>query len=323
MRVNQKMSDGFLEMPGWEDDRMGEPENCPLFSFFAVSDLHITPNIRGKTAGKRYKAWKYLENAGCSFALIAGDVTNSGSRREFDIAQTELGPLIRRFPLLVGFGNHDYLSNDSRSQASPESRMWFSNWTEKENRGHGCRMEFLDGTRCFETHFCGVQILSLDCAVTYPAAAAGERQLVWLDEKLSESDGDRFRIVMSHFPLNSYVPGKTGTKQNCYLRDSLKQQKIFEKHRNILYFSGHTHYTLASDSPSMLFDPINRIAYFNTASVGNAQPDPRMVKSGQAENTSGSMGLYLTVFHHSILIQGIDFLTGTVIDSCCFDLDFS
>ena len=299
-----------------------EPENPPLFTFFVVSDLHITPKVRGKAAGKRYKAWKYLENAGCSFALIAGDITNSGSSEEFDIAQTELYPLISRFPLMVGYGNHDYLTNDQWTVTSHESRKRFSGWIQEQNLHVGCRMEFLDGTECFETYCCGVQILSLDCAATYPAAVAGERQLAWLDEKLSESDGDRFRIVMNHFPLNSYVPKRTGTKQNCYLRDSLKQQKVFEKHKNILYFSGHTHYTLASDSPSMLFDETNRIAYFNTASVGNAQPDPRMVKSGQAENSSGSMGLCLSIFKNSIQIQGIDFLTETEIDSCCFQLDF-
>ena len=127
---------------------------------------------------------------------------------------------------------------------------------------------------------------------------------------------------MSHFPLNNCVPGRTGAKQNCYLRDSLKQQRIFEKHKNILYFSGHTHYTLASDSPSVLVDETNRIAYFNTASVGNAQPDPYMVKSGQTENTSGSMGLYITVYKCGIVILGIDFLSGTEIDCCRFRLDF-
>ena len=309
-------------MPETGAERMSKLENNPLFSFFAISDLHITPNIRGKAAGKRYKAWKYLENAGCSFALIAGDVTNSGSSAEFDIAQTELYPLISRFPLMVGYGNHDYLANDQRTVTSPESRKRFSAWIQEQNLHVGCRMEFLDGTECFEAYGCGVQILSLDCAATYPAAAAGERQLAWLDEKLSESDGDRFRIVMSHFPINSHVPGKTGTKQNSYLRDSVKHQKLFEKHKNILYFSGHTHYTLASGSPSMLFDEINRIAYFNTASVGNTQPDSRMIKSGQAENSSGSMGLCLSIFKNSIQIQGIDFLTGTEIDSCCFHLDF-
>ena len=167
-----------------------EPENPPLFTFFAVSDLHITPKVRGKAAGKRYKAWKYLENAGCSFALIAGDITNSGSSEEFDIAQTELYPLISRFPLMVGYGNHDYLTNDQWTVTSHESRKRFSGWIQEQNLHVGCRMEFLDGTECFETYCCGVQILSLDCAATYPAAVAGERQLAWLDDKLSESDGD-------------------------------------------------------------------------------------------------------------------------------------
>lgn len=79
--------------------------------------------------------------------------------------------------------------------------------------------------------------LCLDCAVCNPSAAAGEEQLNWLDERLTESDGERFRVVMIHFPLNSYTPGLAGRRQKSFVRDSLKQQKILEKHKNILFIS--------------------------------------------------------------------------------------
>ena len=291
-----------------------------LFSFYAVSDLHITQKARGKAAGKRYKAWKYLENTECSFLLIAGDITNGCGREEFDNARAELDPLISRFPVLAAYGNHDYIPNSPNAAASPESRRQFSHWMQEKNLKHGCGMEFFNGIQCFEARYRGVQILSMDCAATYPAAAAGDEQLAWLDEKLRHSDHERFRIVVSHFPLTNYVPGRTGRKQMSYVRDSLRQQRLLEKHKNILFFSGHTHFSLASDSPSMLYDESSRVAYFNTASVGNTLPNPGGGKEKGAENTSGSMGLLAEVFESGIQISGIDFLNGSELEACKFKL---
>lgn len=118
---------------------------------------------------------------------------------------------------------------------------------------------------------------------------------------------ERYRVVMIHFPLNSYTPGLAGRRQKSFVRDSLKQQKILEKHKNILFISGHTHYSLDSDSPSVLFDTDNQNAYVNTDSVENVIPNQKEVRNGEAENVSGSMWLYVRVFESTIKIDGIDF----------------
>ena len=295
-------------------------DSCLLFSFFAISDLHITKRLRGKAAGKRYQAWRFLENGGYSFGLVAGDVTNGCGKEEFAIAKTEFAPLISSFPLLIGYGNHDYLPNRPGAVASSESRRQFSDWVTAENLRQGCSMEFFGGVQCFEARVCGIQVLSLDCAVHYPAAEAGEAQLQWLDEKLTQSDGERFRIVMSHFPLKDFVPGRTGKKQIDYVRDSVKQQKLFQKHQNILFFSGHTHFTLASDSPSVLFDGSSRVVYCNTASVGNAFSS-FTAEDGKQRHISGSMGLQVDVLESGIRICGMDYLSGSPIEECRFELE--
>ena len=291
-----------------------------LFSFFAVSDLHITQRLRGKTAGKRYKAWRFLENEEYSFGLVVGDVTNGCGEEEFAIAKTEFTPLIKRFPLLIGYGNHDYFPNHPGDVAAPESRRQFSDWVTAENKQYGCSLGFFGEIQCFEAWVCGIQVLSLDCAVNYPAAEAGEAQLQWLDEKLTQSDDERFRIVMSHFPLKDYVPGKTGKKQIDYVRDSVKQPRILQKHQNILFFSGHTHFSLLSESPSVLFDESNKVAYCNTASVGNTVSVSKTT-GGQQGNISGSMGLQVEVYESGIQVQGIDFLSSSKIEKCCFTLE--
>jgi len=293
----------------------------PLCSFVAVSDLHITPRLRTKTAGKRRSAWKWIEQNHPDFCLMAGDITNGCGADEFEIAKSELEPLARKIPFFVGYGNHDYIPNNSGAIASPEARSNFSAWADKAVASHGGTIESFGDNRCFSSRFCNIQIISMDCAASYPSAIAGEEQLEWLDKMLSETDSDRFRIVMSHFPLNNYVPSRTGKKQMSYVRDSSKQQKLFEKHKNILFFSGHTHFSLDLESPAVLFDEENRIAYCNTASVGNVVPNAQAVKRGETENASGSMGLYVEVYEKHIEVIGVDFLNDKTIDRCEFEIE--
>jgi len=296
----------------------GSNEAKPIFSFFAISDLHITKQLRGKTAGKRRHAWQWIEKQNFDFGIIAGDVTNGGAKEEFAIAQSEMELIMNSVPIFIGYGNHDYIPNDPGAVSSPESRADFSKWMQEKVALHGCKVQYNFDLQCYSTSFCGIQILFLDCAAAYPAAQAGTEQLMWLDECLTHSDNDRFRIVVSHFPLNNYVPGRTSRKQMSYVRDSLKQQRILEKHKNVLFISGHTHFALDSDSPSVLFDDENRIVFLNTASVGNVAPRNGNIKNGDTDNSSGSMGLCIEIFENEIVINGIDFQTGTIIPSCQF-----
>lgn len=291
-----------------------------LYRFFAVSDLHITQKSRGKNANKRHLAWTDIERSDSSFGLIAGDVTNGCGASEFDIAKAELEKLVSKMPVFIGYGNHDYLPNHIGAIASEESRISFSSWADEWVGHHGCKLESFGENRCFSTRFLDTELICLDCAASYPSAMAGEEQLAWLDRKLTETDNDRFRIVMSHFPLTNVVPSKTGRKQLAYVRDSSKQKRILEKHKNILFFSGHTHFTLDSDSPAVLYDEEHRVVYLNTASVGNIVPDVQSVKRGEAENTAGSMGLYVDVYERHIEIVGMDFLSGSLIDKCRFEV---
>lgn len=292
----------------------------PICSFFAISDLHITKDPRGKTAHKRRSAWRWIEKQNFDFGMIAGDVTNGGAEEEFLIAQKELEPLTDYFPIFIGYGNHDYIPNDPGAVSSPESRARFSKWMQNKAASLGYTIDYHFGLQCFEVAICGIQFLSIDCAACYPAAEAGQAQLEWLDERLTQSDNDRFRVVMSHFPLNNFVPGRTSKKQTSYVRDSLKQQRVLEKHNNILFVSGHTHFTLDSDSLSVLVDEEHKIAYLNTASVGNVAPNQNRVKPGEGKKTSGSMGLCIEIFEDGIRINGIDFQTGKSIPSCQFSL---
>lgn len=265
-----------------------------ICTFFAVSDLHI---LEKRQARKRAAAWAYLRAGRYDFGLLAGDVTNNGTTEEFETAKRELADL--SVPLAYCLGNHDYLGG-----LSPQPCRV-------------CRME-------------DIQVICLE----FPQERVEAAQIQWLDAALRESDGERLRIVLSHYPLPTWIPGKTGTKQASYLQGSRALQQVLNNHGNILYFAGHTHYTLASAASSVLWDEDRRIGYLNTASVGNTVPDAARLHSlkiqmnqlgadretvrrqYKALNTSGSQGLHVEVHRDFVQVRGVDYTTGTYIVGC-------
>lgn len=74
---------------------------------------------------------------------------------------------------------------------------------------------------------------------------------------------------------------------------------------------------------SVIFDEDYKIAYLNTASVGNAIPDSQMVSRGEIRNVSGSMGLCIDVYENRLEVKGIDFRNDSEIDLCKFELLFT
>lgn len=311
------------------------------FSFFAVSDLHIIGKAQRKSALKRQLAWRWLQSRPFAFGLFAGDITNGAQANEFAIARQEMAAVASTTPFLFGYGNHDYIANSPGETASAEGREAFSAWWRGQAAKNGAGIVSPAGAPYWSARVRGVQIICLECAWNYPHSRAGEAQLCWLDEQLTQSDGERFRIVMSHFPLNGHVPGRTGSKQISYVSDSKRQQDILNKHGRLLLFTGHTHNNLKNGVPSVETDAERRIAYLNTASVGNTMPDSVMIKElrrqlwqtdAQAQrqtiqaqidalNQSGSMGLCMNVFPNEIEVRGIDFLAGEYCAECGFRID--
>ena len=86
-------------------------------------------------------AWKWIENNNFSFGLIGGDITNGCSEKEFAVARDELTAIADAMPLLVTYGNHDYIPNDPGAEACPESRKQFTEWIFSKASKHSIDLE--------------------------------------------------------------------------------------------------------------------------------------------------------------------------------------
>jgi hypothetical protein len=80
-------------------------------------------------------------------------------------------------------------------------------------------------------------------------------QLKWIDEKLTETDGERFRFLVTHLPQNNSVGCSFEMMGRAWLTaDHDEFQEIMNRHKNVIHLSGHTHYDFDSDGLNTKFD---------------------------------------------------------------------
>lgn len=84
--------------------RMKQPTNDKLYSFCALSDVHITYN----TASADFqRALTYVENSDCAFTCICGDLTDSGSDSQLTTYKNVADTYAKTKPVYAISGNHE------------------------------------------------------------------------------------------------------------------------------------------------------------------------------------------------------------------------
>ena len=218
-------------------------------TFGLFSDIHYS--------NKPYRLRSALRQLnGADVILIAGDLADRGTEQQFsDILAilTEEVPNTAVFPVC---GNHD-LRKDSDTYREFEESV-FRRFSE------GCSVEkSRTGAYCVrleeETDLIGLNPLYYRKLFHFPEH--GE-QLDFLDERLS-ADAAKRHIVMCHPPLLAHNPQRTA-EMTPYLpkEQDLRLQSILEKHGNVLFLSGHTHF-----APTVERDERRSIIYLNDGSI--------------------------------------------------------
>lgn len=125
-----------------------------------------------------------------------------------------------------------------------------------------------DDSGAYAVKLKGVEVIGLEAVThgrrfTFPQ----DRQLHFLERRLSESN-ELWRIIICHAPLLAHNPQrKPGEKSTPYMGGDGRLQRILDAHRNIIFLSGHTHF-----SPNVLegcveYDKEGKRIYINDGSV--------------------------------------------------------
>lgn len=172
--------------------------------------------------------------------ILAGDITETGQPEEFRMVSEILNtyPGIFRHFLCVP-GNHDVRLRSYRKQLSV-----FNDFVRSVPGG----IAGDDDTRYFHAvRMRGFKFLLMGSdRATFEGAYISPRQLRWLDEQIAQENGKPV-FVVNHQTLK----GLNGLPQTWLGKgdwrgsvgwESDKLRTVFEKHRNVIFLTGHLHY---------------------------------------------------------------------------------
>jgi len=172
------------------------------YSFIVLSDTHIE---NGNAFGLEKIADVIQNNKQIEFAVVLGDISNTGSAQDIKIF-IEISDLFK-VPCYPVIGNHDILFNS------------WKNWKD------------LIGSTNYQITGNGINLFILDSANSF----YGKQQLDWLESKIKNSKGKNF--VFTH--CNLFVDG-INIQQ---FSDNKERARIISilKNKCDIMFTGHAH----------------------------------------------------------------------------------
>jgi len=293
--------------------------DIPVYKRFVPSEViataFVTSDIHGGGAyfhntDNRNSMWRLVGKAKPDCVLIAGDITNAGRASEYEEGKNSIEEYLPDVPVILSTGNHDY--NTYVKDLAPDVAAMhdFFEWQLERNARLGVKNSALYNNY-FEARVNGVQIIVLNPNHTENKFFLEPEQLSWLDERLKESDAERFRVILTHFPQRGFV-GHPEQRDVNMQRDNDEIQKVLDRHKNVLHISGHTHYNFDSDDVNVNLS--GGVCYVDAGCAvwtGVCCEERR-----EYYIQSRSMGYRVEICKDMIVFRGIDFPSGKYIARC-------
>lgn len=243
-----------------------ECSDCVEYSNFIyrislLSDLHLS-----RKTGRVIRALKKAFEADC--VLISGDLVNDGKSEQLELFEECVRNTAKdSIPLFSVGGNHDFpIDGFDETQ--------FNYWDLQKsflyrNKVLGFEIEEHE-SGCWSAVNEHIHIFGWKCVDERRNFFFGqkEEQLKWLSEKLEEKKDKKYQIVCSHAPLIAHNPQRKPDGQPYFDSDT-KLQKIIDSHENIVFVSGHTHFSPNNLQGNVDYDEKRNNIYIDDGSVRN------------------------------------------------------
>jgi Icc protein len=285
--------------------------NEPLFSYFILSDLHITMGEASTTTAKMklvMEDLKSFKEGKVEAIVLTGDLTDSGITEEYKILRNILDSY-KLPPVHANMGNHDYYTiwinkNNAWDQESKPNGKSDAISREQFMKFFGYEKPYNE----FSINGQTVLLLSQEAYVQEkPEVGEGawysDEQLAWLKERLAAVyQPGKPIFVMTHQPLPA-----TGTDGRSHQLIRAKEfREILKPYKNVFVFCGHRHQDFQNGSQHYFKESFH---YFHNSSVGrpsnrNFQPSAQGGKS---------QGLYVQVYKNKVVLRGREFSDRTFI----------
>lgn len=230
------------------------PENENLIGAFSVmSDLHLS--------GKTGRISRALSMAKYS-VLIPGDLTNDGFAEQFDRFRCCIEENATDKLILSVTGNHDQLLKPEGTVAPYYD---FQKYLFQRVDGLGYPVQE-DPSGAYNVLVEEIDVIGLQCVtegrkITFGTGA----QLKWLERHLDEENNAKWHIILCHAPLLAHNPHRNDGAS--YFSKDGELQRIVNFHGNIIFISGHTHFSPNTKQGSVEYSRDTGTIYIDDGSV--------------------------------------------------------
>lgn len=298
------------------------PANCtydltekPLVEFQVVSDVHVTTKA-GATGEVRLSNQHFtmmlediIANSPESMGIfINGDIANTGKAAEFDMvlelydAASQKG----RLPQIhMSIGNHDWINGNPGDQFQMYATLFNNNLKEQPEHVY------------YEEELGGYHFIYLGGEQPGLRALLSKEQLTWFDNRMAEitaEDPEKPVFVFLHQSFYNTVAGSLPGQGWDGVANENALKAVMEKYGQIVYFNGHSHWELNSESNMYPGDMEAPVA-FNTASVGYLWTSYDIMGG---EFMDGTQGYFVRVYEDKIVFLGRDFENQLFIPSATY-----
>ncbi len=302
----------------------------PLYKFNVISDIHVTNDANAQTNKNFIKVMKEIiatcpETVG---VFVNGDIAEWGEAVEYQELRTILTQLKLDTgydiadKMYYGLGNHDlYKINKEFDTSWPPPAV---------NVPVADRIEiFLKGTKngsdtvYYDYWIDDLHIVFLgsESGDRYDVAAdLSEKQLDWLEDTLDNKKDGEPVLLFLHQGLKNTVAGTMDYQGWSGVDEAagIRLRGILKRHPEIIMFSGHSHWSLATENTFKAPDE-ELPAILNTGATKNITVEDA---PGVEHTVNGAQGYYITVYSDKIVFNARDFYNEEWIGNSQFVMDW-
>ena len=276
--------------------RLTPPKENKLYSFCAVSDVHVTYSTGSEDF---QRALTFVENNDIDFTVVNGDLTTNGSDEQMTQYKNLVSTYAKTKPVYTLGGNHETGIGDMTSERIQKyTGNTMNYYIEKGN-----------DVFIFVSHFGGYRGDGIGWKYS---EFVTEEQLQWLYETLEDNRNKRCFIFNHVYPYEDGVGDACRYyNNNCWnTKDGSIGQayiNLLKHYKNVTLFHGHSHLRLYLQEFDKKANYSSDVGYrsVHIPSLGV----PRGVNSGTAGYIyAESEGYIVDVYDNYIVLNGRDFI---------------
>lgn len=230
----------------------------PIVRFGVMSDMHLTETTLRRKAYRILNAMK-KGSADADMLLLAGDMTNNGKPEQLELLYNIISENVA-CPVFSVTGNHDFPRSPITS-----GEMQYYDLQNKLLENSGATVES-DISGAYSARIGQIEIIGLNCVTDYRKFRFPDGQIEWLQRHLDEENDALWHIILCHAPLIAHNPQRPADG-HPYLNKDIKLGRIIDSHKNIIFISGHTHFSPNDYNGCVDFDEEKNNIYINDGSV--------------------------------------------------------